>query len=233
MLTDSEMHSALVTFMHDHSTLTKYPISFINEGTFTSVKRMSTLMALDSCGKHARAAKLELRGEWRYPVMMMNDCQVLDPDPPVVIVRDAADNLLARFKPGSLEELGKILRDDVFDIDNMKQRQQEIEETKRKKAQLLRNQMFLRQKKTELDSQLKTTVASCTSKCDDELRALAKKLASRLNTHSTRVYYDVDSYKEVKVIQAFDGGLPEAVQTVSREVERLVYLALMDEVRQV
>ena len=229
MLTDSEMHSTLDAFMQSHPILTQHPIAFIDEGTFTSVKRMRTLMALDPYGKHARAAKLELRGEWRYPVMMMNDCQLLDPDPPVVIVRDAAENVLARFKPRSLEELSKILRDDVFDMNNLKQRQEEMEQALHNRAQLLQNQMFLRQKKTELDSQLKLTVHSCVSKCDDELGALAKRLASRLNTHSTRVYSDVDLYKEVRVMHAFDGGLPEAVQLVSREVERLVYLALMEE----
>ena len=230
MLTDSEMHHALSDFMQSHPTLAKAPISFVNEGTFTSIKRMRTLMSLDPCGKYAKAARLELRGEWHYPVMMMNDCQLLDPDPPVMIIRDAEDNVLARFKPSSMEDVGKILRDEVFDVDNMKSRQEEQEKARRRSIQLLQGQIFLKQKRTELSMQLNSTVETCVSRCNDEIKTLAKELASRLNQHNVRVYHDVDSYEDVRAIRAFDGGLPFALQTVSHEVERMVYLALMDEV---
>jgi hypothetical protein len=59
----------------------RWRVWFENEGVFTSVKRMRTLMPLTWHGMYPNAATLELRGAWCYPVMMTNDNQYVDPDP--------------------------------------------------------------------------------------------------------------------------------------------------------
>jgi hypothetical protein len=81
MLTDACMHSALTAFVATHSALplARGPVRFENEGVFTSVQRMRTLMPVTWHGKYPNAATLELRGAWHYPVMMMNDNQLGPP----------------------------------------------------------------------------------------------------------------------------------------------------------
>ena len=229
LLTDSDMRGALTRFMEARPELSAGAIEYVNEGVFTSVARMRTLTPLVPHCKHDRAVKLELRGHWSYPVMMMNDCQLRDPDPPVILVLDAHGGVLARFRPQTVEDVEKILCDQVFDVANLDKRKAELEVAERERERRAQKEAFLQKRRAELNVQLRTSVQSAVARCNKDLRELARQLVAQLNAQPARVYADVDEYSEVATLHAFEGGLTQAVQAVSREVERLMHLELMGE----
>lgn len=214
MLTDIEMHDALSSFVKTHSI--PADISFIQDKTFQSVTRTRTLMPLKPllC-KYDRATTLELRGEWHYPMMMMNDYEPLDPDPSYVIVRDVADNVLYRFRPKCLDDVHLILRNEVFDIDHMQQRHEE--HAREQEIRRQQNEQWI--KRLSLNAELKRIVESCVA--ESEMGTLAKSLASKLK--GLRVS------NQDPVLGAFDGGRESASRAVAQEVERQIHLALVKE----
>jgi dsDNA-binding SOS-regulon protein len=229
LLSDSEMRAALTRFMEAHPDLSAGPIQYVNEGVFTSVARMRTLTPLVAHCKHDRAATLELRGHWSYPVMMMDDCQLRSPDPPAILVLDRNGGVLARFRPRTAEDAEAILRDHVFDVANVERRKAELAAAELESERRAQKEAFLAKRRAELNVQLRTSVQSAVAKCNKDLRELARRLVEQLNAQPARVYADVDAYSEVATLHAFEGGLPQAVQAVSREVERLMHLELMGE----
>ena len=227
-LTDTDMRDALSQFMEIHRPLgATAQIKFVNEGVYTSVQRMRTLMPLCPYGKFPNASSLELRGEWRYPMMMLNDWESIPPDPPVIIVCNAAGSAIARFEPQSAEHIHSILKDEVFDIENMHQRQDEIEKDRLRSQRLEEKKEFLFRQRKQLDSKLRDIVETSAATCGQDLRAVAQRVLSRLRDHKERVYTDMDAYSEVSALQAFDGGLPKAARAISNEIGRLVYAELM------
>ena len=229
MLTDTDMCFALNRFLETHPLLVVGPVDFVDEGTFTSVSRMRTLTPLIQHCKHKGAVTLELRGRWAYPMMMMNDCQPLTADPPTILVRDAMGGVLARFKPQTAEDVATVLRNEVYDVDNLERRKTEMEAADRERQRQDRRMTFLMKQRTELNVQLRSAVQSSVARCNEELRALARRLVEQIETHSVCVYTDIDLCSEMGAMQAFEGGVPQAVQAMAREVERLVHLELMGE----
>ena len=227
-MTDTDVRNALLQFIETHRPLgATAQINFVNEGVYTSVQRMRTFMWMCPYGKFPKASSLELRGEWHYPMMMMNDRQPVDPDPPVIIVCDEARSVIARFKPQSVEHIHTILRDEVFDIENMQRRKDEIEKDALNKEYQATKKEFLFRHRTQLDLKLKGVVESSAATCGQDLRVVAKRLLEKLHAHKERVYTDVDSYSEVSALHAFSGGFPKAAQAISNEIGRLVYAELM------
>jgi hypothetical protein len=226
MLTDAAMRAALASFIQTHTALplAKGPIEFVNEGIFASIQRMRTLMPVTGHGKHPNAATLELRGEWAYPRMMMNDCQAIEPDPPVIIVRDASGGVVVRLKPANLEEVEAMLARDVFDLPNVQARIDESRHAAVRKDVEVKRKAFLAQKRVELDARLREAVVEAIDAFGEEIDALARKIETRLNSHTFQLHTDVDEFRTVPALDAFaDGG----VATVAREVERRVCGALV------
>ena len=223
------MHSALTVFIEEHPELAVGAVEFVDEGTFTSVTRMRTLTPLVPHCKHDGAVTLELRGKWPYPAVTIGDCHPLDPDPPVILVRDARDAVLARLMPKTMEDVAMLLRDEVYDVGNVERRKVQLVEMEEERARQVQTETFLAQRRMELNVQLRTVVQSTVAKCTNELREIARQLVAQLNTHSTRVYVGFEEYSEVGAPHAFEGGVPQAMQAVSREVERLMHLELMRE----
>jgi len=228
-LTDTEVRDALLQFIETHRPLgATAQINFVNEGVYTSIQRMRTFMWMCPYGKFPKAASLELRGEWCHPVMMMNYRLPVDPDPPVIIVRDDAGSVLAQFKPQSAEHIHAILRDEVFDLENMQRRKEDIEKEALNKAYEAKKKEFLFRQRADLDLKLKDVIKSSTAAtCGQDLRVVAQRLLARLQDHKERVYTDIDAYSDVSALHAFSGGFPKVAQAISDEIGRLVYAELM------
>lgn len=231
MLTDQCMHSALTAFVQQHSSLplSHGPICFVNEGTFTSLKRMRTLMPMTWHGKYPSATTLELRGEWHYPVMMMNDNQLMEPDPPVIIVRDAVGGVVVRLKPRTTDDVARMLEHDVFDLQNLQARLDESRHAAQRKEREVQKKVFTLQKRIALDVELKVAVASAVGKYDTEIAALARKIADHLSAQTFHVHTDVDEYTTVPALHAFEQGVEGGRAAVAKEVEERVCRALVQE----
>ena len=50
----------------------------------------------------------------------------------------------------------------------------------------------------------------------------------RIGASRVKVYTDVDQYTSETVLDAYQQGLPYGVQALSKEVEKRVYLAVME-----
>jgi hypothetical protein len=183
MLTDACMHSALTGFMQQHSglPLARGPVRFENEGVFTYIKRMRTLMPVTCHGKYPNAATLELRGPWFYPVMMMNDNQYVEPDPPVIIVRDAMDGVVVRLKPTSVEDVAQMLEHDVFDLPNLQSRLDERSRAAERKEQEVQRTVVAIQKRMALEAELKAAVVVAVDTFESELQAVLGNIVAHLN----------------------------------------------------
>ena len=244
-ITDSHMHATLSAFVLKHPYVQKGPISSIDEGTFTTIKRMRTLMPIEGAPQYANATTIELRGQWHYPVMMMNDCMPIDPDPPTILLRDRSDGVVVRFRPKTIADVERVLEKEVFDVENYQKRMEtkrlheaELIEARRvKEAREIANRQateeaarieeaLLAQKRAELDAKLKLAIESAVSDCDDQIKSIAMQLSNKLNISSYELQHNTPP---VSLFNAFDGGRPYAVQSVSKEIERRVYLALMNE----
>ena len=211
MLTDACMHSALTAFVATHSALplARGPVRFENEGVFTSVQRMRTLMPVTWHGKYPNAAALELRGAWYYPVMMMNDNQLVDPDPPFIIVRDALDGVVLRLKPTSVEEVHRMLEHDVFDLANLQSRVDESRSAAERKAQEVELKAAALLRSMALDAELEAAVVTVVDIFEVELLTVVAKIATHLKT-----------------LHALEGGAVGAllVKEVKARVERALYV---------
>lgn len=222
MLTDALMHTALTSFVEKHSPLplASGSIVFINEGVFTSIKRMRTLMPVTPHGKYPNAATLELRGEWHYPVMMMNDCQLVEPDPPTIIVRDAIGGVVVRLKPKSLEEIETMLARDVFDLPHMQARIDEGKRAAERKALEVERKAFLIQRRMALDTELRAAVVAVVGEFGAEIDALSRRIAQRLDAQTFRVHTDVDEYRMVAALDASADGEAALAREVGERVRR-------------
>ena len=222
MLTDAAMRAALASFIQTHTALplAKGPIEFVNEGIFASIQRMRTLMPVTGHGKHPNAATLELRGEWAYPRMMMNDCQAIEPDPPVIIVRDASGGVVVRLKPKSLEEIETMLARDVFDLENVQARIDEGKRAAERKALEVEKKEFLIQRRMALDAELRAAVVGVVGEFGAEIDALSRRIAQRLDAQTFRVHTDVDEYRMVAALDAFVDGEDALAREVGERVRR-------------
>jgi hypothetical protein len=220
MLTDTCMHSALTAFMDTHSALplARGPVRFENEGVFTSVKRMRTLMPMTWHGKYPNAATLELRGAWHYPVMMMNDNQLVAPDPPFIIVRDALDGVVLRLKPTSVEEVHRMLEHDVFDLPNLHSRMDESRRAAERKAQEVELRAAAVRRRMALDAELKAAVVTAVNTFEPELHAVVAKILAHLNTQ----HFTTDADTTVPALHAFEGGAAGGHAVVVKEVQARV-----------
>jgi hypothetical protein len=231
MLTDECMHSALSAFMATHSglPLARGPVRFENEGVFTSVQRMRTLMPMTWHGKYPNAAMLELRGPWCYPVMMMNDNQYVEPDPPVIIVRDALDRVVVRLKPTSVEEVHRMLEHDVFDLPNIQSRLDEGRRAAERKAHEVELKAAAVRRRMALDAELRAAVVTAVDTFEAELQALVGNIVAHLNTQQ----FPTDADAAVPALHAFEGGVAGGHAAVVKEVKARVERALVqNQVRQ-
>ena len=166
MLADRDMRDALVAFLQANKTKIPYSpleVSYNNEGLFTSIQRMRTIFPLDPPLPHLPgASRLELRGAWHYPIMMMNDCMPRDPDAPTIMVLGAG-HVLKRFHPTSVEDVHRILGHEVFDVANLPARLEAERLVDAKKR-------YLEAKRAELNTDLRLVVASVAEQCDAEIK---------------------------------------------------------------
>ena len=169
MITDSQMHIVLREFAERHKMLLPDPqIIHIDEGTFTTVTRMRTMMPISIPTPYPKATTLELRGEWHYPMMMMNDFMPITPDPPMILLRDEEGGVVVRFKPCSIDDATRILHDKVFDLDGAHLRIEQKRAMESKEA-------FLAVKQKELDNEIQNAIDAAVSKCD--IHALAAMIS--------------------------------------------------------
>ena len=193
---------------HGQLPYTPASVSFLDEGLFTTVRRMRTVMRVQ-LPKYPKAVSIELRGEWRYPFMMMNDCVLRDPDPPSIMLLDGNGRAIHRFFPRHIEEVADILGNELFDVNNYA-----AQVEKAKKGQERAERMQTRRSKLKDD--LRMAVGSVAGQHEVEIRALARALATKLRCTMVRVYHDVDEYAVKDVLGAFEAGLPYGVQAMSK-----------------
>lgn len=219
MLTDNTMRTALASFIQTHTALplATGPIRFVNEGIFATIERMRTVMPMTEHGKYPNAATLELRGEWVYPRMMMNDSQAIEPDPPVIIVRDASGGVVVRLKPKSLEEIETMLARDVFDLENVQARIDEGKRAAEHRKMEAENETLRAQKRAELDAELRAAVAAVVDEFGAEIDALSRRIAARMEAQTSRVLAGVDERWMAATLDAFVDG--EGRAAVARAVE--------------
>jgi hypothetical protein len=228
MLTDTCMHSILTAFIETHTMLplSNGPICFVDEGIFTSIKRMRTLMPMTWHSKYPDASTLELRGEWHYPVMMMNDRDLIDPDSPVIIVRNAIGDVLVRLKPKTSEDVIHMLEHDVFDVKNMQARVDESKRAAEDRALDMKKRQFIMRKRVALDAQLTVAVEETVDKFDEDIRVLARQIAQHLRSMQFEVHLDLDQSSTVSALDAFVDGAGCAA--VAKAVEARLCRVLMD-----
>lgn len=222
MISDGEMHKALCDFLAANQDAIPYSpaaVSFVDQGLFTTVRRMRTVLRA-RLPNYPNAASIELRGRWSYPVMMMNDCIPRDPDPPAILILDGSGTIVRRFAPTTAEQVHEILAARVFDVANY---------SAQVAAKLLEEEKaaYLEARRAELKDDLRLSVASGVAQCEPEIQALAKALCAKLGPTTVNVCVDMGEHRVTPLLQAYDGGLCYGAQAVAKEVERRVYLGIM------
>ena len=148
-------------------------ISYDNEGVFTSVTRMRTTMRLPvPPPEYPAACNVELRGAWNYP--KTTSSVPLEPDAPVILLRDLHGAALARFKPNTLHEVVEILRNKVFSMDTMAKRLEELRMANER-------EQALKRKIEDFGARMRVAVPPLIFRCDGHIKALAQAVSDELN----------------------------------------------------
>lgn len=150
----------------------------------------------------------------------------MEPDPPVIIVRDAIGGVVKRLKPKDAEEVLGMLEHDVFDLKNLQTRLDESRHAAERKAREVQKKVFTMQKRIALDVELKVAVSNAVEKFDQEIAAMARKIAGILEEQKFQVHTDVDEYTTASTLHAFENGVVGGRAAVAREVQERVCRAL-------
>lgn len=223
-LSDTDMHNALSRVLKALN-LSHSAVRFVNENVFTSVRRMRVLMEFEQIPpprNHPTVARLELRGQWHYPVMMMNDYAMRDPDPPKIMLFDSSGGLVKTFHPETVDEVCEILEKQVFEAHSLEERAKEAK-TAEARAK------FLALKAEETQIQIQAAIQAALDKHCAQLKQLSESLANDLRAASITSHVDVDQSSTSDVFKAC--GAPYAALAVSKAVEKAVYLGLLQGVR--
>ena len=153
----------------------------------------------------------------------MNDCQLVDPDPPFIIVRDALDGVVLRLKPTSAEEVATMLEHDVFDLPNLHSRMDESRRAAERKAQEVELRAAAVRRRMALDAELKAAVVTAVNTFEAELHAVVAKIIAHLNTQ----HFATDADTTVPALHAFEGGAAGGHAVVLKEVQARVERARM------
>ncbi len=147
----------------------------------------------------------------------MNDCQAIEPDPPVIIVRDASGGVVVRLKPVNLEEVEAMLARDVFDLPNVQARIDESRHAAERRKMEAEKETLLAQRRAALDGELRAAVAEVVDEFGAEIDALSRRIAGRMEAQTSRVLAGVDGGCMGATIDAFVDG--EGRAAVVRAVE--------------
>jgi len=218
IITDTDMHATLTAFVQtrkENLCELVQPIQFVNEGVFTSVTRMQTKMRLElPPAEYPSAVEVELRGAWHYPKMTTKDFMPLEPDAAVIILRDARGGALARFRPGTLEEVEDLLSAKVFGMDTLAARLQAFRMAKER-------EVLLKRKIAEFELRVRTSVPALVDRCDDQIRALARAISLHIQG------LEIELMQEDPTAAA--SALCMSLPAVKAQLQRRLYEALWDE----